>query len=304
MVKIIYSSKYEIDIGQHVFKTEKYRMIHDKLIKEHVLKESDFALPPMPSDDDLKLAHTADYVQRFKSGCLTSKEVHQIELPYTIDLLEVAYLWVGGTIAACHEALKHGVGIHLGGGFHHAYADHGEGFCAFNDIAVAIRKLQKTGMIKRAMVIDCDLHQGNGTAKIFEGDDSVYTFSIHQELNYPTPKEKSSMDIGLPDETGDEEYMGYLQDAIPGILNRYKPDIIIYVAGADTYELDKLGGLALSIKGMQERDKFIFEEACTHKIPVAVVLAGGYAYDVAETVTIHANCIKTALRYIRYAPIA
>ena len=297
MPKIIYSHKYDIDIGEHVFPIDKYHLIHDRLLREGIVKESDFATPQLPSDKDLELAHTHDYICRFKSGNLSAKEVHQLEFPYTEELIETAVLWVGGTVMACQEAVKHGVGIHLGGGFHHAFADHAEGFCALNDIAVAIRKLLKTKKIKKALVLDCDLHQGNGTAKIFEGDDRVFTFSIHQDLNYPIPKEKSSLDISLPDEVGDEEYLANLERAVPRILTEFKPDLIIYVAGADTFVHDQLGGFALTIPGMKDRDEFIFEAAAKYRIPVAVVLGGGYAYNVVDTVTIHVNCVKTALKY-------
>lgn len=199
-------------------------------------------------------------------------------------------------MAACDIAFSGSLGIHVGGGFHHAFPDHGEGFCVLNDIAVAVRRALKANQARRALIVDCDLHQGNGTAAIFSGDASVFTFSIHQENNYPFFKPKSSLDIGLRDRAGDKEYLGALSDHMPKIISDFKPELIMYVAGADPYKDDQIGGLSLTKAGLRRRDEFVFNQALNYGIPVAVVLAGGYARNGSDTVDIHYTTITTGLR--------
>ncbi len=297
-MKLFYSNKYLVDIGLHVFPTGKYKLIKERLIKEKFAAEKDFVEPKKASDDDILLVHTNSWVEKLKKGKLSAADVFKLELPYSKEIVESSWICAQGTIDACREALDKGIGIHIGGGFHHAYPDHGEGFCVLNDIAVGIRKMQKEKRIKKAMVIDCDLHQGNGTAKIFEDDKSVFTFSIHQEYNYPMPKEKSDIDIGLEDRVGDEEYLGHLKKLIPKIVKEFKPQLIVYLAGADPYKEDQLGGLTLTIEGLKKRDELVIGEARKNKIPFVIVFGGGYAYNVEDTVEIHVNTIKTACQII------
>ena len=294
-MKIFYSPKYEIDIGHHVFPMVKYRLIHDRLVREGIVEERDFIDPGMALDEDILLVHTPEYVKKLKTGKFSIYEIYKMEIPYKKEFMEPSWICANGTIKACKEALKVGIGIHIGGGFHHAYADHGEGFCIINDIAIGIRRCLKDGEITRAAIIDCDLHQGNGTAYIFRSDDKVFTFSIHEEDIYPYPKEQSDFDIGLPAGVGDEEYLNYLYQVIPKIFNDFRPDLVAYLAGADPYQEDQLGSLQLTMVGLKKRDKFVIEEAKKLNIPIAIVLGGGYAAKLEDTVTIHTNTIKVAL---------
>lgn len=294
MARFIYSKHYNVDIGGHVFPTLKYELIKKRLIQKHGFKESDFVEAEPAADEDILLVHTKEYFEKIKFGRMSTADMMRLELPYSKELAKASIICVGGTIKAALLALEDGIGIHIGGGFHHAYPDHGEGFCVFNDIAVAIRHLQKKGRIKKAVVIDCDLHQGNGTAAIFQSDKDVFTFSIHQENNYPYPKPPSGIDVGLDDGTSDEEYLDYLKRDVPEVLSKHKPEFILYVAGADPYKGDKLGGLRLTLDGLRSRDRFVLSEARKCGIPAAVVLAGGYSTDIEDTVTIHTNTILEA----------
>lgn len=293
--KIVYSKDYHVDIGQHVFPTVKYDLVYKKLIEESGFKPSDFIEPEKATEEDLLLVHTKEYIEKMMKGTLSTQEIFALELPFSKELVEASCLCVGGTIAASRMALEKGTGIHLGGGFHHAFPDHGEGFCVFNDVAVAVVKMRRDKAIARTLVIDCDLHQGNGTAFIFSEDKDVFTFSIHQENNYPFYKPKSDLDIGLRDRARDEEYIGKLKDNIPKIISGHKPDLIYYIAGADPYEGDRIGNLSLTVEGLERRDRFIFDTAKNFGVPVVCVLAGGYAQDHNDTVAIHYNTIKSAL---------
>ncbi|MCQ9207190.1 MAG: histone deacetylase [Omnitrophica bacterium] len=295
-IKIFYSDKYCIDIGKHVFPTAKYRLIKEKLSRSlSVVNKILFIEPKKAREEDILLVHTKGYVDKLKTGRLSPEEIMTLELPYSTELAEGAVLCCGGTIGALEEALESGVGIHLGGGFHHAFPDHGEGFCVLNDIAVAVKKSMKEKRIRKALIIDCDLHQGNGTARIFENDENVFTFSIHQENNYPFYKPKSNMDIGLKDRTRDREYLAHLEKNIPRITSDFKPDLMLYVAGADPYEDDLIGNLALTMEGLRKRDTFVYENAWNYQIPIGVVLAGGYAVKEKDTVDIQFNTVKTAV---------
>lgn len=293
--KIVYSEDYYVDIGDHVFPTVKYRLIHNRLIEERVLRKEDVVSPSIAGDEDVLLVHTPQYLKKLKEGKFSREEILTLELPYSKELVKSSLLCCGGTILASQMALKKGVGIHLGGGFHHAFADHGEGFCVLNDIAIGIKRAMKDKLIKKALVIDCDLHQGNGTAAIFNVDEAVFTFSVHQENNYPFFKPKSSRDIGLKNGARDKEYLSVLTEEIPKIVSSFKPNLILFVAGADPYKEDQIGGLALTIEGLRKRDEFVFGVAKNYGIPIVVVLAGGYAYRQEDTVQIHYNTIMTAL---------
>jgi acetoin utilization deacetylase AcuC-like enzyme len=229
-----------------------------------------------------------------KNGTLSDYEIRRLEVPYSPGFVRAVWSGVGGTIEACRRALRDGAGVTLSGGFHHAFPEHGEGFCALNDVAVGIRALQAEGAIRSAMVVDCDVHHGNGTAAIFRADPSVFTLSIHQLSNYPAIKPPSNIDIDLADGTGDEEYMDKLARGLDRAFSDFQADLVVYLAGADPYHDDQLGGLALTIGGIARRDSMVFKEVRARKMPVAVTLAGGYACDVGDTVEIHVNTVKAA----------
>lgn len=296
-IKLVFSKDYAVDIGNHVFPTSKYLLIKNALSHNSLFKERlEYVTPAHPSDEDILRVHEKQYLDKLKNGTLTREDILRLELPYSKELVMSALLSCGGTILASEVAFKDRLGIHIGGGFHHAFRDHGEGFCVLNDIAVAIRSAMRKGLAKKALVIDCDLHQGNGTASIFSGDPDVYTFSIHQENNYPFFKPRSSMDIGLRDGAGDKEYLNAIYENVPKIVSDFKPGFLMYVAGADPYKDDQIGGLSLTKDGLKERDEHIFRLAVNYGIPIACVLAGGYAYDEKDTVDIHFNTIETGLR--------
>jgi acetoin utilization deacetylase AcuC-like enzyme len=291
MVPIVYSSQYEIDLPGHIWPTTKYRRIAERLMSERIVPEASLVPPQSCSWDDLAGAHTHEYLDKVRTESLTPDEIRTLELPWVSGLADAFRLMTGGTCVAADLAVEHGSAIHLGGGFHHAFANHGEGFCLFNDVAVAIRRLQRSGRIERAAVVDCDVHHGNGTSAIFEQDPSVFTFSIHQQHNYPLFKPRSDLDIGLDDGADDREYLGRLSEALPLVMSG-QPQIVFYLAGADPFERDRLGGLLLSFDGLRRRDRAVFDAARSAGAAVAVVLAGGYAMDVEDTVHVHVNTVK------------
>jgi len=292
--KLIYHDGYDLNLGAHVFPSQKYRMTAEKLISEGIAAKDDFVRPEPASDSDVQRVHTGDWVRKLKTGTLTASDIMKLEVPYSPELVDAFWLAAGGTIAAAQGALRDGFGCNLGGGFHHAYPGHGEGFCAIHDVAVAIRRMQSDGAIRKAMVIDTDVHQGNGTAAIFAKDDSVFTLSIQQANNYPAHKPASTLDLNMEDGVGDEEYLNTLLPAVRHALKRFPADMIFYVGGADPYCEDQLGGLALTLSGLKARDAGVFEEARNRKIPVVTTLAGGYARRVEDTVKIHINTILAA----------
>lgn len=295
---LVYSEQYVVDIGPHVFPVAKYPLTVDRLIRERGVERHEFLEPERATRDQLLLAHTPEYITDLTELQWTHRTMRS-ELPLTAEIANAYILAAGGTILAAREAVvRRGFGVHVGGGFHHTYPDHAEGFCYVNDIAVAIRTLQREGRIERAAVVDCDLHQGNGTAKIFQGDDTVFTFSIHQENNYPV-KEPGDMDIGLRDGATDREYLLALGQCIPKRLDAFKPDLVVYVAGADPYENDMLGGLAVSIDGLSKRDDMVIDYCAEHSIPIASVLAGGYAQNTDDTVEIHTNTCRKMIEKAR-----
>jgi acetoin utilization deacetylase AcuC-like enzyme len=288
----IYSDAYHANLGAHVFPIQKYRLVYRQL-KARGLGSR--VIEPTPaSKEDLLLVHTPAYVSALLESRLTPQTASS-ELPLSQEIVSAFVLAAGGTIKACKEAIGKGCAVNLAGGFHHAFPDHAEGFCYINDMAIAIRKLQQRDAGIRVAVIDCDLHQGNGTAFIFKNDEAVYTFSIHQRDLYP-PKQDSSWDIHLRDGVGDSEYIEHLHKALPAILDRFKPDFVLYQAGADPYEADQLGSLCLTIDGLQRRDEFVFELCKNHGIPVAALLGGGYAIHTNDTVSIHVNTCRAAVK--------
>lgn len=294
-MKFIYSDNYDLHLGDHVFPSVKYRLTKEKLIEEGVARAEDVIEPEPASDDDVALVHHREYIHKLKTGTLTDEEVLQLEVPYSPELVRAVWLAAGGSILAGRQALEEGVAGNIGGGFHHAFPGHGEGFCVLHDVAIAIRRLQKDGAIARAMTIDCDVHQGNGTAAIFKGDDTVFTLSIHQERNYPYFKPPSSLDINLEDGAEDEEYLAELEKGLDQALAHFQADLVFYVAGADPFREDQLGGLKLSREGLERRDRMVFEKV--RNVPVAVTLAGGYARSLRDTVSIHAATLRVAKEF-------
>jgi acetoin utilization deacetylase AcuC-like enzyme len=292
--KLVYHERYDLNLGSHVFPSQKFRLIYEMLLRESIAVPQDFLRPDPASDEDILRVHTPDWVRKLKTGTLTGGEVMLLEVPYSPELVEAVWLAAGGTILAAQSALRDGFGSNLSGGFHHAYPGHGEGFCAIHDVAVAIRKLQSDGAVKKAIVVDTDVHHGNGTAAIFRNDPTVFTISIHQENNYPAHKPPSSIDLNMADRADDDEYLGALIPAVQQALDEFRPDILFYVGGADPYCEDQLGGLALTKEGLKQRDRKVFEEARHRRIPVATTLAGGYARWVEDTVRIHVNTILAA----------
>jgi len=298
---IVYSDEYWMaDLGRHVVPLRKYRLIYERLLAMGVRKEN-FLEPSLISDEDLLRVHTARYVRKLQTGDMTKSEVLALELPYTPELARLAWLFVGGTALAAERALQDGLAFHVGGGFHHAFADHGEGFSALNDTAVAIEKLRAQGLIKKAMVVDCDVHQGNGTAALFAGRSDVFTFSIHQMDIYPAEKPPGTVDVGLWGGDGDEKYLAALGAHIPRIYEEFQPDLVIYLAGADPLEGDKLGGLLLTKGGLMERDRMVLEGARGKGIPVAILLGGGYGRELRDTIDVHINTIIAAQKAQRLA---
>jgi acetoin utilization deacetylase AcuC-like enzyme len=292
--KLIYHERYDLNLGAHVFPSHKYRLIADKLTRDAVASREDFLHPEPASDTDILRVHTDDWVNKLKTGTLTLSDVMKLEVLYSPELVSAFWLAAGGTIAAAQSALRDGFGCNLGGGFHHAHPGHGEGFCAIHDVAVAIRRLQADGAIRKAMVVDTDVHHGNGTAAIFAKQSSVFTLSIHQLNNYPAYKPPSTVDLDMPDQIGDAAYLVALLPAVRAGMDSFQPEILFYVGGADPYQDDQLGGLSLTMDGLAARDKNVFEEARRRNIPVVTTLAGGYAHRIEDTVQIHVNTILAA----------
>jgi len=292
--KLVYHHGYDLNLGEHVFPSQKFRLIAETLFEEGIGARGDFLTPGPASDEDILRVHTREWVKKLKTGTLTASEIMKLEIPYSPEAVEACWLAAGGSILAGQSALRDGFGCNLGGGFHHAYPGHGEGFCAIHDVAVAIRRLQHDGAIRKAIVVDTDVHQGNGTAAIFADDASVFTLSIHQENNYPAYKPPSDVDLEMADRVDDDEYLGALIPAVQAALDEFQPEILFYVGGADPFCEDQLGGLSLTKTGLKTRDRRVFLEARRRGIPVATALAGGYARRIEDTIRIHVNTIVAA----------
>jgi acetoin utilization deacetylase AcuC-like enzyme len=294
--RIFYSPYYYADIGEnHVFPIKKFELVRDKLLKEETLRDLEIAEPQAAEIDDVLLVHTADYINRLRSGDLTTKEIRRLGLPWSEALVRRSLLATSGTINAARHALKYEVASNLAGGTHHAFPDRGEGFCVLNDVAVAIRVLQRENIARKFLIVDCDVHQGNGTAFIFKDDESVFTFSMHGAKNYPLFKESSTLDIELNDGTADQEFLETLNEALPRIF-LHNPDIIFYLGGADPFERDKLGRLKLTIEGLRTRDEMVLSYAKERQVPIVTTMSGGYAQDINDTVEIHCNTIRAVKR--------
>jgi len=296
-MKLYYHDHFVLPLPEgHRFPMEKYARLRERLANDVQFAPIEFLVPEQATLDELCLAHDPLYVQRFLEGNMSEKEMRRIGFPWTPQLVERARRSVGGTIAACRAALQEGASANLAGGTHHAYAEHGEGYCVFNDSAVAARAMQVDGLARRIAILDCDVHQGNGTAAILAKDPSVFTFSIHGEKNFPFHKEQSDLDIALPDGTADDLYLARLEVGVRQTLEQAKADLVIYLAGADPYAGDRLGRLALSKKGLLERDTLVVRHCQLRGLPVAIAMAGGYARQVEDTVDIHFQTISTLAR--------
>lgn len=278
----------------HRFPMEKYARLRQALLDSGEFKETNFHLPHAATDKELARAHDLDYIQRVCCGQLSEKAQKSIGFPWSEGMVERSRRSAGATICACRAALADGVSANLAGGTHHAFRDRGEGFCVFNDAAVAARAMQAEGRANRVLIVDCDVHQGNGTASILRGDDSIFTFSIHGARNFPFEKEQSDLDIELPDACTDDAYLLRLEDGLNTAFDLSCPDLVIYLAGADPYQDDRFGRLGLSITGLLERDRRVFSHSQAQKIPVAIAMAGGYARHIDDTVRIHSNTIRSA----------
>jgi acetoin utilization deacetylase AcuC-like enzyme len=282
------SARYTFPLpAGHRFPVEKYAMLRERVVADGIVAPERVLDPDAASDQVLRLVHTAEYVRRFVGGELTPAEERRLGFPWSPGLVERSRRAVGGTIAAARHALVHGTAMNLAGGTHHAFPDHGEGFCVFNDVAIAIRLLTAERRIARAAVIDLDVHQGNGTHAIFAGDANVHTFSMHGGKNYPFEKIAGTRDIELPDGTGDDEYLAQLSRALPDVLRDAQPDLVFYIAGADPHEGDRLGRMRLSFDGLRRRDAMVLDACRDVGLPVTTVIGGGYGRDINDTVTIH-----------------
>lgn len=299
-MKVFYHDHFVLPLPEgHRFPMSKYALLRRRIVQTGLLSPAEMHVSEPAGDDQLLLAHTPDYLRRVTEGHLSRREVRRIGFPWSPQLVERSRRSVGSTIAACRAALQNGAGVNLAGGTHHAGPDWGQGYCVFNDAAVAVRTLQAEGLVRRAVVLDCDVHQGNGTAAIAAGDPSVFTFSIHGANNFPFHKETSDLDVALEDGTEDETYLQALEQALEEALSRAEADLAIYLAGADPYADDRLGRLALSKEGLARRDDVIFARCAAAGLPVAVAMAGGYARRVEDTVDIHFQTVRAALQACR-----
>ena len=291
-MQVFYSPRYYADIGQgHIFPIRKFELVRERLLAEGALRPDEIIEPSPATLEQALLVHTEDYISRLCSGALTAKELRRLGLPWSESLVRRSFYATGGTIAAARTALSEGYGSNLAGGTHHSFADRGEGFCVLNDVAIAIRVLRKEGLIRRAAIVDCDVHQGNGTATIFAGDTDTFTFSIHRANNYPLFKAQSTLDVELPDGTVDHEYLECLTSHLPTVI-AFNPEIIFYLAGADPFAGDKLGRLGLTIDGLRERDLRVLRAGYEREVPLVTVMSGGYGKDINDTIEIHCNTIR------------
>lgn len=299
-MKAFYSDHFVLPLPEgHRFPMQKYRMVREGV--QAAVPAICFSEASWTSDGVLALAHHPAYIERVSAGLVTPAEQKAIGFPWSSQMVERSRRSAGATIQACRAALEDGVAVNLAGGTHHAYADRGEGFCVFNDSAIAARLMQAERRVQRVAIVDLDVHQGNGTAVILAHDDSVFTLSLHAEHNYPFKKERSDLDVALPDGTGDAVYLAALGNALSALFARFSPELIIYLAGADPHEGDRLGRLTLSMQGLAARDRMVFDNARERNIPVAVSMAGGYGKNIQDTVAVHVQTIAIASRYVRPA---
>jgi len=296
-VKIFYTDHFVLPLPPgHTFPMAKYRLLRERVAASGLVGPGDLIEPPAASDEQLARAHDPDYIARMSAGHVTAGEMRQIGFPWSAFLVERSRRSSGATTEACRAALADGVAVNLAGGTHHAFRDHGEGYCLFNDAVIAARQLQAEGRVVSVLVVDLDVHQGNGTASICAGDPTIYTFSVHGAKNYPWRKERSDIDVELPDRTADAAYLAAVEAGLTRAVGEARPDLAVYLAGADPFEGDRLGRLAVTKAGLAERDRLVFDTCQRHGIPFAIVMAGGYAKDVTDTVDIHWQTVRRAIR--------
>ena len=294
------SARYTAPMGNHSYPMDKYRLVPERLLAEGILTPDVIVEPQPIAPGDILRVHTPAYVHAFINGTLERKAMLRLGLPWSQELVHRAFAVIGGTLGAARAALRDGIAANLAGGTHHAFADHGEGYCVFNDLVIVLRRLRADGCISRALIIDLDVHQGNGTAALCQTDPDTFTFSMHGENNYPAHKEQSSWDIALPDGTTDEQYLGLLEESLPVLLQQARPDLILYQAGVDVLRGDRFGKLTLSMAGVGERDRFVCAFARRAGIPLVVTLGGGYARDINRIVTAHCQTVRAAKTIGRY----
>ena len=297
-MKAFYSDTFVLPLPEHHrFPMAKYRLLRERIVSEGILRDEDLSVPDAIPWESLRLVHDADYVDQVARGTLPAEAQRRIGFPWSPMMVERSRRSVGATLAAARNALAGAkVAANLAGGTHHAFRGHGEGYCVFNDVAVAATVLLRERAIARAAVVDCDVHQGNGTASIFSDEPAVFTFSMHGAHNFPFRKEAGDLDVTFEDGAGDDEYLAALTHHLPRVLDEHQPDLVFYLAGADPYQGDRLGRLKLTVAGLQARDRFVFDACRSRRLPVAVAMSGGYAPDVDAIVSIHVNTIAEAVR--------
>lgn len=286
------SARYTAPLGHHSYPMDKYRLVPERLLAEGTLRADEIVEPEPAVLADVLRVHTPDYVHAFCNGTLERKAQLRLGLPWSPQLVQRAFAVLGGTLEATRAALRDGVGVNLAGGTHHAFADHGEGYCIFHDMVIALRRLRQDGLARRFLIVDLDVHQGNGTASLCHADPDVFTFSMHGGNNYPAHKERSSWDIELPDKTTDGDYLDLLNRALPQLLERFTPDLVFYQAGVDVLAGDRFGKLALTMAGVGERDRLVSAFAHRAGLPLAVTLGGGYARDLNQIVEGHSQTVR------------
>jgi acetoin utilization deacetylase AcuC-like enzyme len=299
-MRLYYSDHYTVPLPEsHRFPIGKYALLRKRILEEGLVSPACLVVPDAASDAEILRAHTPEYLDKVKTGTLSENEVRRIGLPWSPGLVERSRRSVGGSLAACRSALELGLAANLAGGTHHAYPDHGQGFCVFNDAAIAARAMQAEGRARQVLILDCDVHQGNGTAAIFANDPTVFTFSIHGSKNFPFHKETSDLDIALDDGTGDDHFLTALEDGLNQLDRNFQADLVIYLAGSDPFHDDRLGRLALTKSGLADRDRLVFDYCQDNHLPTAIVMAGGYARDVHDTVDIHYKTLEIAMQRYR-----
>ena len=298
-MKVFYSDRFVLPLPEgHRFPMVKYSRLRERVAATDICAPGELRAPRAVSNKEILRSHERGYLRRVVAGTLTEKEVRRIGFPWSEKMVERSRRASGGTLGACHAALEDGFAANLAGGTHHAFADRGEGYCIFNDSAIAARAVQAGGLVERVVVVDTDVHQGNGTAAILHRDPSVFTFSIHGAKNFPFHKEESDLDVALPDGADDSEFLDALEDGLERSLEESRAELAIYLAGADPFEDDRLGRLSVTKEGLAERDRLVLESCRERGLPVAVTMAGGYARDVEDTVDIHFQSIERAARLL------
>jgi acetoin utilization deacetylase AcuC-like enzyme len=296
-MRVFYTDTFPIPLPEnHSFPKDKYHLLRKRMLERLGDKPIDLQIPEMASVESILRAHDGEYIRRLIEGELTDKEIRRVGLPWSPQIVKRTFYSVGATIAACRAALSEGVAVNLGGGTHHAFYDRGQGFCWLNDSVIAARAMQAEGLAENILIVDCDVHQGDGTAAIVRGDPTIFTFSIHGKNNFPYHKEISDLDIDLENGTDDEAYLDALENGLTECLKRFEADLVIYLAGADPYRKDRYGHLSLTKAGLAQRDRTVLERLKENGMPVAGTMAGGYAPDIQDIVDIHFQTIEIALK--------